>query len=159
MPSIEFLPKMAKMFKCSIDDFFAEPPAASFGEDGLDKLKTFMSFLEYEKGSPEYKDPFEYVREEADWIPRCYAIIEKLENERHISAPMLMEKLGCDANDADRVIKNLIDGNVLAGLPDSKYYLINSEELSSLYTVIKIAKVFAEMIEGKTLEEIKTRDL
>lgn len=158
LPSIEFLPKLSEMFSCSIDDFFVRVSKEVFSMECIDRFKTFLGFLDCEKDSVGYVDPFEYVRENNEWIDKCYKILDLVLEEKHISSFMLEEKLGCDADGGQKIIDFLLARKAIYSVPDSKFCVVIKEEVDSVRTLVRIAEVFKEMMEGKTLEEIRNKD-
>lgn len=155
-PSIDFLPMLAKLFNCKIDDFFAEQEQNSINLSDLDKFAKFCRILDLDKNDPEYINPAAYMAENSGWEDNCISFFKSMKNEKCFTAQILQNYEKCDFETAQKICKTLEEIGCLTKAPDSKYYVTNAENMGGFISMIKIAKVFAniEKLPNKSMDEL-----
>ena len=151
-PSIEFLPLLAQLFKCSIDEFFKENRARPIVND----VKKFLSFLQYfEKDQITESDitPTEFMSENCGWQDNCKTFYSHLAEEKFIDIPTLQTIAECDTDVALEFAALLEESNVLTKVPNSKLYVINQETVGCSFSMIKASRVFEALGQGKSVNE------
>ena len=150
--SIDFLPMLAQLFKCSIDDFFKENHTVS----KVDDVKKFLSFLKYfEKKEITEKDatPTEFMSKNCGWQDNCKSFYTDLEKEKFINLNTLQNIVGCNSEEVKDFALLLEDNGVITKVPDSKMYVVNQEAVSCSFSMIKASRAFEALAHGKSIEE------
>lgn len=151
-PSIEFLPMLAQLFKCTIDDFFKENHTLSIVAD----IKKFLSFLKYfekEKVTEKDETPTQFMSQNHGWQDNCTRFYTDLGKEKFISLNMLQSIVGCDSEEIKDFVLLLECNNVVIKVPDSKMYAVNQEAVSCSFPMIRASRVFETLGDGKSVEE------
>ena len=146
-PSIDFLPLLAELLNCKIDDFFNDVKHESINVSDLEKFAEFARVLEMDKDDPAYICPSEYMKQNPGWEDNCIAFFESMKDEKCFTAQTLQNYEKCDFETAQRICKTLEDMGCLTKAPDSKYYVTNAGNMGGFIFLIKAAKLF-EKIDG-----------
>ena len=121
LPSIEYLPKLAKIFVCKIDDLFAKYPYNETQEDKLFEL------LKSDK-----KDKIEKAKNMLNKNPSLNTFLCRLNDllysKRYAFINVIMENFNFGYNRAKRVIELLVDMCILTMRNDN--YFVEKERLS-----------------------------
>lgn len=155
-PSIEFLPLLSELFNCRIDDFFANQKYDSMSLSDLEKFAEFCHIFDLDKNDPEYVDPAVYMAEHSGWEDNCIAFFKSMKNEKCFTVQTLQNYENCDLETADKICKTLEKMGCLTKAPDSKYYVTNAENMGGFVSMIRVAKVFANVkqLKDKNIEEL-----
>ena len=151
-PSIEFLPMLARLFKCKIDEFFKENHILSKVAD----VETFLSFLKYfdkEKITEKDETPAEFMSKKTGWQDNCKSFYSALAKEKFVSLQKLQSIAGCDFDEVESFALLLEENNVLTKVPDSKLYVVNQETVDCSFPMIKASRAFEALGDGKSIEE------
>ena len=151
-PSIDFLPTLAQLFDCSIDDFFKEKHT----ESKVDDIQMFLSFLKYFEGeevTEKAEDPIEFMAKNYGWQDNCKSFYTDLAKEKFISLQKLQSIAGCDLDEVESFVLLLEENNVLTKVPDSKLYVVNQESVDCSFSMIKVSRLFEALGQGKSIEE------
>ena len=154
MPSIDFLPPLSMLFKCSIDELFEQCPsnARSKARD-VEAFFAFLSYFEEDKSTVEDGTPFDFMAKNCDWQDNCKDFFETLVQEKFISLHSLESMAECDAEEVAKLASCLEKNNVLIKVPDSKLYAVNQEPLECTTPMIRASWAFQALGQGKSVEE------
>ena len=109
-----------------------------------------------DKNDPEYIDPATYMAENSGWEDNCISFFRSMENEKCFTVQTLQSHQKCDFETAQKICKVLEGMGCLTKAPDSKYYITNAENMGGVISMIKMAKVFANIkeLKGKSMDEL-----
>ena len=158
VPSIEFLPLLAKLFDCKTDDFFSCEKESSVKLSDLEKFAGFCHILSLEEDDPKYIEPVAYMKENSGWEDNCISFFKSMKEEKCFTVQTLQSHQKCDFETAQKICKKLEDIGCLTKAPDSKYYITNAENMGGFISMIKAAKVFAsiEELKDKSNDELRS---
>ena len=127
LPSVEFLPKIAMIFKCSIDDLFAEEKQILNAE-----CETVKRYLATETLVMQEKITLERWEELLSEIPNYYEYVLNffiwLEKRKTLSVEQLSTRLGCTKDDALQIIQDLVACEIITPLDIDDTYFVYSVE-------------------------------
>ena len=155
-PSIEYLPLLARLFNCKIDDFFENEAENTASLAELEKFAGFCRIFEVEKDDPQYIDPVEYMKKNPGWENNCISFFETMKDDKCFTPQTLQSLQKCDYKTAQKTC-NILEGiGYLTKAPDSKYYITNADNMGSFVTMIKMAKIFSNIkeIKNKSTDEL-----
>ena len=152
------MPLLAKLFNCRTDDFFENKSEKSANLNDLEKFAEFCHIFDLEKDDPEYIDPAEYMKNNSGWENNCISFFKSMKDEKCFTAQTLQSHQKCDFETAQKICKILEDMGFLTKAPDSKYYITNAENMGEFISMVKMAKVFANLkeLKGKNMKELDT---
>ena len=153
-PSIEFLPKLAKMLDCSIDDLFkTEEDCVSSKIEDVKKFLSFLAFFDDGERDEKYKSPTEFMSCNEGWQDNCKSVYNSLSKQKFVSLQALQSIFGCTSNEVKAAAEMLEKNDVLLKVPDSKLYAVNAEAVDCSFPIIKVSRFFAELGKGKSSDE------
>lgn len=152
-PSVEFLPKLAQMLECSIDDFFKEAEISSSKKIDIESFIAFLKSLEKKKGEEGYISPCSFMSENDGWQDNLKIVCDALVKEKFISPKAIQGIVSCDSEELKTVISTLECNGFLTKVPDSKLYAVNTDAFSTTLIMIRMSKLFAELGRGKSVKE------
>jgi hypothetical protein len=81
-----------------------------------------------------------------------------MKDEKCFTVQTLQSYQKCDFETAQKICKLLEEMGCLTKAPDSKYYITNAENMGGFISMIKIAKIFANIkeLKNKNTDEFKT---
>lgn len=150
-PSIEFLPNLAILFKCSIDNFFEEKNAVSKVKD-VEKFLAFLQYFEAEK-PPEEKSPLEFMAENCGWQDNCKLFYDVLAKEKFVTLSTLQSIVECNSEEIKAFALLLEANGVITKVPESKMYVVNQDAVSCSFSMIKASRAFEALGHGKSIQE------
>ncbi len=150
------MPKLAELFNCRTDDFFAEEKASSIDIGDLEKYAAFCKIFEKDKKDPGYVDPAKYAKENSGWEDNCIAFFKSMKKEKCFTPQTVQKYQGCNFETAQEICSALENMGCLTKAPDSKYYVTNAENMGAFISMIKMAKLFGiiDELKGKSADEI-----
>ena len=96
LPSTEYLPKLAKLFECTIDDLFskekAEKKCKPIPDISADDIKKFFLMVrKHNEGSISAEQLKKYFSIKKDTVEYILNVLEYLKNEKEFSMPHFQE--------------------------------------------------------------------
>lgn len=144
LPSIDYLPKIAELLKCDINDFFA-PIAENDVDSGVfnDFLALMANALntDYEKNMDEIEA---FVREHPSVIDESEGFCQKIMSKKTLSDKTLQEMLSCSHSESLVFIEYLSSLGILEELDTDGSYFVVEESVIGLILLIKLYKSLLE---------------
>ena len=151
-PSIEYLPMLAQLFKCTIDELFKENHSLSKIVD-VEKFLSFLKYFKKEKITEKDETPAQFMSKNHGWQDACTSFYTDLSKEKFITLNMLQRIAGCNTEEIKDFALLLEYNNVITKVPESKMYAVNQEEVSCSFPMIKASRVFEALGDGKSVDE------
>ena len=151
-PSIDFLPMLAQLFKCTIDEFFKENNTLSKVAD-VEKFILFLKYFEKERITEKDETPIQFMSKNHGWQDNCTSFYTDLAKEKFISQNTLQSIVGCDSEEIKDFVLLLEQNNIIIKVPDSKMYVVNQEAVSCSFPMIRASRAFEALGDGKSIEE------
>lgn len=122
LPSIEFLPSLAQLFDCKIDDLFAK---TNDSFDDVEDIKTYFNITDkvYNKGA-KHDNLVGFCREFPEVIDKTDKLCYEIHNENKINISFIQKTLNCSDEDALEILKIMEKCEILKISSDNNIYKV-----------------------------------
>lgn len=137
LPSIDYLPKLAKCLNCDINAFFAPIQAKSIDSNVLYDFLVLMNDTIY-TDTKTAKDVVAFENEHPSIIDTAIDFCEDLRKRKTINPKFLQNMLGCSETDARLFIEQLIVGELLEKLDIDDTYFVIKDAVRGLIILLSV---------------------
>ena len=136
LPSIEFLPRMAELFECKIDDFFVE---CDNGDVDVDLIKRYLELeAKIFKKEIENEEYFEEIKGFTLHHLQIKCFLNSLKARKTLKKTKLLSFLNCNEITVNEILMLLLDCEIISPLDEHDLYLINSDIIRGMCMMLTL---------------------
>ena len=141
LPSIEFLPKLAECFDCSIDDLF-------INESSLNDISIHLTFWQlYNRllDDNDYDEMISFIKENPNILNQTRAICDKIREQKIINSYYISNLLSCSLDDAKQLLAYFKECKLIEFTETPEKCLVIKHAYEGMIPLFKAIEIICEL--------------